>query len=1025
MMRCVPGIAALVVVCALEVTAQSNALHTELEWRTIETEHFLVHAHEGALRTATAVAAVAESVYAPVTGLYGHEPDQKVSIVVRDHDDYSNGAAYFFDNRIEIWAPAMDFELRGIHPWIRNVVTHEFVHIVQLQTAMKLGRRFPALYLQWFGYESERRPDVLYGYPNVLVSYPLSFFLVPSWFAEGIAQYNHPALTWDSWDTHRDMVLRMAVLEDRLLSWEEMAVFGKTSLGNESSYNAGYSIVRHIAETYGVDKLVEISRALSSIARITIDGAIKEVLGRSGEELYAEWKSAMAARYAQMRRSIGEVREGTPVVEGGFGDFYPSFHPDGRSFFYISNKGMDYFGQSAIYRYDPDRDAPTRLVEGVRSTVSVTPDGRTLVYAKITSDNPHWSRWSDLYTLDLGSQEETRITYGLRAFNPRVSPDGKQIVFAYGSDGTLNIGTCNLDGTDIRRLTEVPAGHQVYTPVWSPDGSTIAFGYSRGHGQAIATVDARGGDIRIVADTGDCRTPSYAPDGRLYFSSDRTGIFNIYSLDPRTGDLRRHTNVVGGAFLPSVNQEGTLLYASYSSSGYSIRRLEHADPVPMASADDAPLSGNSVVPELLVGTSSADSLPGRSYRNTFTSLSIFPVLRFDNYNPLNSGLDILKPGLYVSSTDMLDKLTLFAGGVVNRRWERDLALIFEYRDKLPLFAALGLEPVLGLELYNISRSTSATILLEGNPPTPVTTDVTYNLFEFSVSLRQPVFQERTQLKAWFTLGRYNANIGAFVEPGPPPRLNPAFRHTYFIGNTFGAELVGDYRVPSVDQEINPTGRSVILRYAYENDQFNPTYDVSSGIAVPIYQKFRFHRAEVVWNEHIALPFERHTLSLSLRAAGVIGKTVDSFFDMYAGGLTGMRGYPFYSLGGNTAASATLTYRFPISRSLDMRILQIYFKKLFVSGFVDVGNAWTGRVPAMRDWKSDAGFELRLEGFSFYAFPTRFFFSGAYGFDEFQRTFEGVTVRYGREWRWYFGILFGFDLGQLVPSSLRQPVRGLR
>lgn len=1024
--RAVLGVV-LVLSGAVKTPAQSIAPHTELRWRTIETRNFLIHAHEGALRSAAVVAAVAESIYAPVTTLYGHEPDQKVSIVVRDHDDYSNGAAYFFDNRIEIWAPAMDFELRGIHPWIQNVVTHEFVHIIQLQTAMKLGRRFPALYLQWFGYESERRPDVLYGYPNVLVSYPLSFFLVPSWFAEGTAQYNHPTLTYDFWDTHRDMVLRMAIFEDRLLSWEEMAVFGKTSLGNESSYNAGYSIVKYIAESYGTDKLEKISRALSSFPRVTIDGAIEDVLGLSGEKLYAEWRAVMAARYEEMRRSIGEAREGMVAVEGGFGDFYPAYHPDGRSFFYVSNKGRDYFGQSAIYWYEPGRDESRRIVEGVRSTVSVTPDGRTLVYAKVSSDNPHWSRWSDLYTFDLDSRKETRITRGLRAFNPRLSPDGRRIVFAYGSDGTLNIGTCDLDGTEVRPLTDVPAGHQVYTPVWSPDGSTIAFGYSRGHGQVIAVVDVRGGDIRIVADAGDCRTPFYSPDGTLYFSSDRTGIFNIYSLDPRTGDLRRHTNVPGGAFLPSVNREGEVLYASYSSSGYSIRRLEPSDPLPVASAVASGPQDRTALPDEPPASPAGDSITSRPYRHTFTSLNIFPVLRFDTYNPLNRGVDILKPGLYVSSSDMLDKLTLFAGGVVNRRWERDLALVFEYRDKLPLLSALGLEPALGLELYNITRTTSTTFVLDKAPLQPITTDVTYNLFQFSVSLRQPVLDDRTQFKAWFTLGRYSADLGAFIDPGPPPMLIPAFRHTYFIGNVFGAELAGDYRLPSVDQEINPTGRSVTLRYAYENDQFNPEgeYDVSSGIAVPVYQTFSFHRAEVVWDEHLALPWERHTLSLSLRAAGVIGKTVNDFFDVYAGGLTGMRGYPFYSLGGNTAASATITYRFPISRNLDTRILQIYFKKLFVSGFVDMGNAWTGKVPGIRDWKSDAGFELRLEAFSFYAFPTRFFFSGAYGFDEFQRTFDGVPVRYGKEWRWYFGILFGFELGQLVPSFLQQPERELR
>ena len=198
--------------------AQDEFYHPELEWRTIETEHFYVNYHTGTERTARVVAKVAEDIYEPVTSLYNHKPDGKVSFVIKDYDDYSNGAAYFLDNKIEIWASALDFDLRGSHNWLRNVVTHEFTHIVQIQTSLKFGRRIPAFYLQWLGYESERRPDVLYGYPNVIASYPVSGFVFPSWFAEGVAQYNRKELGYDSWDAHRDMILRMYALDGNMLT---------------------------------------------------------------------------------------------------------------------------------------------------------------------------------------------------------------------------------------------------------------------------------------------------------------------------------------------------------------------------------------------------------------------------------------------------------------------------------------------------------------------------------------------------------------------------------------------------------------------------------------------------------------------------------------------------------------------------------------------------------------------------------------------------------------------------------------
>jgi hypothetical protein len=55
--------------------------------------------------------------------------------------------------------------------------------------------------------------------------------------------------------------------------------------------------------------------------------------------------------------------------------------------------------------------------------------------------------------------------------------------------------------------------------------------------------------------------------------------------------------------------------------------------------------------------------------------------------------------------------------------------------------------------------------------------------------------------------------------------------------------------------------------------------------------------------------------------------------------------------------------------------------------------------------------LRLESYSFYSYPTRFFFDAAYGFNRFDRYVRSANefVTYGKEWRFYFGVLFGFDL----------------
>ncbi|MEL6824265.1 MAG: hypothetical protein AAFP70_21110, partial [Calditrichota bacterium] len=58
-----------------------RANHPELIWKTIETEHFLVHYHQGAERTANVVSDIAEEIYPAITGFYNWKPDSKTEFV--------------------------------------------------------------------------------------------------------------------------------------------------------------------------------------------------------------------------------------------------------------------------------------------------------------------------------------------------------------------------------------------------------------------------------------------------------------------------------------------------------------------------------------------------------------------------------------------------------------------------------------------------------------------------------------------------------------------------------------------------------------------------------------------------------------------------------------------------------------------------------------------------------------------------------------------------------------------------------
>ena len=93
----------------------------------------------------------------------------------------------------------------------------------------------------------------------------------------------------------------------------------------------------------------------------------------------------------------------------------------------------------------------------------------------------------------------------------------------------------------------------------------------------------------------------------------------------------------------------------------------------------------------------------------------------------------------------------------------------------------------------------------------------------------------------------------------------------------------------------------------------------------------------------------------------------------------------------------------------MRAGHLYLDKIFFSVYGDLGNAWNGNMPGLSSFKKGAGAEIRLQLNSFYLFPTSVFFNAAYGFDKFTRTVDNDVISYGKEWRFYGGVLFGFDI----------------
>ncbi len=990
----------LVMVIAMAVQAQDEQInHPELRWYTYKTEHFQIHFHEGAERSARVVAQIAEDIYDPITTLYNHRPDGIIHFIIKDHDDNSNGAAFYYDNKVEIWAPQMTFILRGTHDWLRNVVTHEFSHMISLGAARKMPRKLPAFYLQMFGYEPEKREDVLYGYPNVIASYPIPMTVMPMWLAEGMAQFQTQGLNYDLWDSHRDMLIRSALMAGKALTYSEMGVFGKNSLGNERTYNAGYALTRYIVNQWGEATLNKLSANLAKPFSFTAESALREATGLSGEELYARWQQEMNAYYQQRLAVIDAHRvQGKIVTPKGIGNTFAVWSPDGSKLAYCGSESGDYLSLTHLWLLDVASGKKEMLKSGVNSQLSWSSDGRFLYYSR-NKRGEHGSHYFDIYRLEVAKRQEKRLTTNLRSYDPDISRDGQNIVCVVQKDGTDNLMLLDGSGQNMRSLTAFTQGEAVSSPRFSPDGKQVVFSQARRHGRDLLLLDLETSRVdTLVSGSGDARDPFYAADGKqIYFAWDKTGIFNIYSIEADGRNLQLWTNVTGGAFMPGASQQGSLVYADFQYDGYKIASLDKPQPVAEEQAVYAPANNASrmglemvAVPAELQKMAGYDdaqlpALQAEPYEMTYGQVSFLPRVMMD--------YKTLKLGTYFYASDILERYSMFGGASLNSKMDLDAFAIFEVR---------RFKPTLFLELYAFTRHVDRDIEVIEDYPEKTRVGLGFNILEADLGAQFSPADGQT-LRGAFVHSRYISKIDDFFFKGIK-WVSP--QNTYYIGNQFVVTWNLDQVARSSTSEINPrVGQKLDVRYSLEFNQFFKDYatDNSYGTPQEIYNHYNYNRLEMNWNLYLPAPWARQHALASHIHAGWIDRPVDDFFNFFAGGLPGLRGYPYYSIEGRKLLMGRFSYRLPILRSWQKRIFHVTGNHLYAGAFFDYGNAFNEDKVDLDQFKKDAGLTLRVQAFSFYGFPTALQLEAAYGMDRV----ENAGVRYGHEWRYYAMLLFDF------------------
>jgi len=934
--------------------AHSAEFDPQFTWRTVQTEHFRFHFHQGEEELIEALAAQSESIYGEITGAMDWKLRMRTDVVLVDATDSANGYASALPrNRIVLFATAPEegSTLDTYNDWSHLLFGHELTHVVHMETNHGIVRaaRF------------------------IVGRIASTNGLSPGWITEGFATYMESEISRSGRGNSAwaHMIKRTAVVDDAIPNLGDLDGYQVAPPAGNLRYLFGEDFIRHIANHTAQTAWMDYIHRYGSSVPFFLP--TKKAFGRRFPQLYRAWRDDFTQRYENQLADITKlgIREGRAVSPDGVWCGAPAWSPSGTQLAW-SCRSLD--TGSAIWLSDPSgKDAAPIVKNRGARRIRWAPDGQGMFVSGQHVVN-RYNTYNDVALMDLEGRV-TPLTAGARARDPELAPDGQSLLVVTNRAQANQLQRLDPDGT-LTALTNNPAPIQLGAPAYRPDGDAVALTRWEDGQRDLILVRPNGVLLATLTDDAAVdRHPAWSPDGQVvYFTSDRTGVPNIFAMDLNEGQLYQVTNSRTGATQVSVSPRGDYLaFQVYREWGWEVRvmpsdrgRWIPAGPAPAVPAG-APLPPPAEVPfkhkpkkRHLHRAKSRDkngfrasaidsfeqvqrrnahgkeqpiALPAKRYNPAkyLLPLYVLPTIQLSSQRGLPP-LDFMPGlilGLRTSASDPLGMLGWDAGiswrndanffgwnvGVTVNRW-------------LPVFrlqAAEGAVPFNGARTVDDLPYWERRLNARFTTTWPLTPDS--SLFAtYDFSWRRPRYPDLNE----------SDYVGDIPLQGSLGTLSAGWRYAW--------------SEPSPGAFSREDGRIVSI-VASTAQPWLGSRDVRGGESKPVTQ----YLLTADWKEYIRMPWASHH-TLALRTGMGFGFGPDRYIGVYQlGGTIGesaiyvtpqgyrmVRGYPQGASTGDNYWLAGLEYRLPLWRvDHGLPALPAFLRTIQLAGYVDVGNAFTG------------------------------------------------------------------------------------
>jgi hypothetical protein len=539
---------------------QNKITYEKFQWQVYHAPHFDIHYDPSVEPFLEDIVSYAESAYLDISHELDYELRFRVPMIVyKTHGEFQQTNVQLSEVDEAVGAFAEPLQNRMVLPIdvpsdkLYQLISHELTHIFEFSFLFE-------------GYLS-----------RTLRSNP------PTWLMEGLASY----LGHDEDNLDR-MAIRDAVVNNVLPPIESLQYV--TFL----TYRYGHAVFDFIEQEHGKEGLrtflFEYRKALLSN---NVEKAVKDAFGYDMATFNRKFNQYLRKKYFPVllsRKTPDDYGKEIGIRREGVFTFSPNLSPSGELMAVLASPTgleLDLLVLSAR-----DGKKVKNLTRGFtnhwRYLVANAFEGkRDLSWSPVADQIAIFARrgnrWPLLVFDAVRGKRMHEIAFDdiVECSSPAFSPDGQRVAFEGNRHGVVDLFEVDLATREVRNLTQDEFFDA--NPWYAPDGKTLLYDRRIGSHWKIFSVDLSDPEKKTALTFGGSNDiqPSYSRDGsRVYFSSDLgpEGVYNLYELDLASGDIRQHTDVVGGCFAPvetvGANGERGLVYATYFAGTFRLYRMD-------------------------------------------------------------------------------------------------------------------------------------------------------------------------------------------------------------------------------------------------------------------------------------------------------------------------------------------------------------------------------------------------------------------------------------------------------------------